>query len=143
MVCNRIPDSDQIIESRWRFGTVNYQHIYKSGGMKKLANYIVKEVKEEIYQQLSLFPEEEQKKMMNYSPSRNLVKPEPEKKKLKNTPKTLMVGEPVAKKGYYIDKESVVYGINPITSKPYLHYTEYRIGYGEEDEDGAGGCIHT
>ena len=143
MICNRIPDSDQIIESRWRFGTVNYQHIYSSGGMKKLANYIVKEPKEEIYEQLSLFPEEEQKQLIKYSASRNLVRPKPEKKKLKNIPKTLMIGEPVAKKGYYIDKESVVYGINPITSKPYLHYTEYRIGYGEEDEDGAGGCIHT
>ncbi len=37
--------------------------------------------------------------------------------------------------GYYIDKESIVYGINPVTSKPYLHYIEYRIGYGEGDED--------
>lgn len=142
MVCNRIPDSDQIIESRWRFGNVEYQHIYKHGGMKKLANYIVKEPKEEIYEQLSLFPEEERKQLIKYSTSRNLVRPKPEKKKLKNIPKTLLTGEPVAKKGYYIDKESVVYGVNQITGKPYLHYIEYRIGYGE-DEDGEGGCIHT
>lgn len=37
--------------------------------------------------------------------------------------------------GYYIDKESIVYGINPVTSKPYLYYIEYRIGYGEDEDD--------
>lgn len=42
-------------------------------------------------------------------------------------------------KGYYIDKESVVYGVNPITGKPYLHYTEYRIG--DEEEDARGECL--
>ena len=57
MVCNRIPDSDLILTSRWKkYGTINYQHIYEKGGMKRLANYIVKQPKEEIYEQLSLFP---------------------------------------------------------------------------------------
>lgn len=135
MICNRIQDSDQIIESRWKHGAVNFQHIYRRGGMKKLANYIVKEPKEEIYKQLTLFPEEEQKQLIKYSTSRNLVRPKPRKKKLKNIPSALLSGEPKPKKGFYIDKESVVYGVNPVTGKPYLHYTEYRIGYGEEEED--------
>lgn len=57
MVCNRIPDSDLIITKRWeKYGTINYQHIYEKGGMKRLANYIVKQPTEEIYEQLSLFP---------------------------------------------------------------------------------------
>lgn len=57
MVCNRIPDSDLILMKRWKkYGTINYKHIYEKGGMKKLANYIVKQPTEEIYEQLSLFP---------------------------------------------------------------------------------------
>lgn len=57
VVCNRIPDSDLIITERWKkYGSVNFQHIYEKGGMKKLANYIVKQPTEEIYEQLSLFP---------------------------------------------------------------------------------------
>ena len=144
MVCNRIPDSDLIMTKRWKkYGTVSYQHIYEKGGMKKLAAYIVKKPNEEIYEQICLFPEEQRKRLIKYSTSRNLVRPKPERRKLKNIPKGLVTGEPRPTKGYYIDKESIVYGVNPITGKPYLHYIEYRLGYGEEDEDGAGGCIHT
>lgn len=135
MVCNRIADSDLIFTKRWgKYGSINFQHIYEKGGMKKLANYIVKQPTEEIYEQLCLFPEEERKHLIKYSSSRNLVRPKPERKKLKNIPKGLLTGEPVPTKGYYIDKESVVYGVNPITGKPYLHYTEYRVGDGEEEE---------
>lgn len=57
MVCNRIPDSDLIITKRWKkYGSVNFQHVYEKGGMKKLANYIVKQPTEGIYEQLCLFP---------------------------------------------------------------------------------------
>lgn len=107
-----------------------------------MANYIVKQPSEEIYEQLCLFPEEQRKCLVKYEPSRNLIRPKPEKKKLKNIPKGLLTGEPTPKRGYYIDKDSVVYGVNPITGKPYLHYTEYRLGYGEEDEDARGKCLH-
>ena len=140
MVCNRIPDSDLIISKRWKkYGSVNFQHVYEKGGMKKLANYIVKQPTEGIYEQLSLFPEEERKYLVKYDPSKNLVRPKPERKKLKNIPRGLITGEPKPTKGYYIDKESVVYGVNPITGKPYLHYTEYRIG--DEEEDARGECL--
>lgn len=136
MVCNRIQDSDLMIEKRWRKnGCVNYQHIYEKGGMKKLAAYIVKKPTEEIYEQICLFPEDQQKHLIKYSSSRNLIRPKAERKKLKNTPTGLLKGEPKPTKGYYIDKESVVFGINPITGKPYLHYIEYRMGYGEEEDD--------
>lgn len=135
MICNRIPDSDEIIESRWRFGNVNYQHIYEKGGMKRLANYIVKKPDEEVWKQLSLFPEEERKQFIKYSTSRNLVRPRPERKKLKNIPRGLLTGEPAPTKGYWIDKDSIVSGVNPVTGKPFLHYTEYRIGYGEDEDD--------
>jgi len=57
IICNRIPDSDLILTKRWeKYGTINFQHIYEKGGMKKLANYIVKQPGEEIYEQLCLFP---------------------------------------------------------------------------------------
>lgn len=136
MVCNRISDSDLIIEKRWRkYGCVNYQHIYEKGGMKKLAAYIVKKPTEEIYEQICLFPEEERKQLIKFSSSRNLVRPKAERRKLKNTPVGLRNGEPKPTKGYYIDKESIVFGENPYTKKPYLHYIEYRLECNEEDDD--------
>lgn len=146
MVINRIPDSDILIEEKWKNasggGHVYFSHIYEKGGMKKLAEYIVKKPTEEIYEQLSLFPEEEQKKLIKYSSSRNLIRPKPTVKKLKKMPAGMATVEPKPTKGYYIDKESIVCGVNPVTGKPYLHYIEYRIGYGEEDEDADSKHLH-
>lgn len=136
IIINRIPDSDLLIASSWNCGTVNFQHIREQGGMRKLANYIVKKPTEEIYKQISMFSEKDQRKLIAYSSSRNLVRPKPEKKvyKRRTLRKEIEQG-PTPAKGYYIDKDSVVFGVNPYTGMSYLHYTEYRIGYGEEDDD--------
>lgn len=136
MVLNRIPDIDITIQNQWKEGRVNYAFIYETGGMKKLANYITKQPTEEIYEQLSLFPEEEQKKLIRYSPSRNLITPKPETKtyKRKTLRREIEYG-PTPTKGYYIDKNSIVFGTNPYTGMSYLHYTEYRTDYSEDDGD--------
>ena len=39
--------------------------------------------------------------------------------------------------GYYLDKDSVVYGINPYTGMTYLHYTEVRLKDGKKQEQKA------
>lgn len=138
MVINRIPDADVYITEKWKYGKVYFVHIYEKGGMKKLASYIVKKPTEEIYEQMSLFSEEEQKHLVKYSCSRNLKRKKPKRKFYKRrTLKKAIENGPTPKKGFYIDKNSVVFGTNWYTGMSYLRYTEFRIGYGEDDDGGA------
>ena len=60
------------IKKAWGRRPENCTTIDENGGYKKLAEYIVKQP-EEVMEQLSLFPVEEQKKLCKYSSSRNLT----------------------------------------------------------------------
>lgn len=121
-------NTDLMVKKIWHHGSVNYQTLYESGGYKKLANYIVKPPNEECYEQLSLFEEVDQKKLIKYSSSRNLIRPEPERRVYRRwTVKRLIEEGPKPTPGYYIDPESVVSGVNRYTGMSYLQYTEYRI----------------
>lgn len=127
---NRIPgkDCDMILRKNWKQGAVNFQMLYEAGGYKKLANYIVKQPDEEQYEQMSLFSKEEKKQLMKYSTSKNLIRPEPERKEYRRwTLKRLIEEGPKPTPGFYIDKDSIVYGINPYTGMSYYQYTECRI----------------
>ena len=65
---------------------------------------------------------------MAYVPSRNLEKPGPEVKEFKRRTVQKMITEgPEPTKGYFIDKDTLVCGINPYTGYSYLHYREYRL----------------
>ena len=130
LLCNRIngKDSDLILKKRWNCGTIHFQTLYEVGGYKRLANYLTKQLKEEEYEQLSLFEEQEKKKLMKYSCSRNLVEPKAESKLYTHwTMRKILKNGPVPTKGFYIDENSIVHGINPYTGMSYYHYTEYRI----------------
>lgn len=121
-------DTDILVQGSWKHGRVNFQSIYEMGGYEKLANYIVKQPKEEAAEQLSLFPEEERKKFIKYSCSRNLVRPVPEKKKYRKwTLRKLIKEGPKETKGFWIDKNSIFSGKNPYDGYSYLYYTERRI----------------
>ena len=111
-------------------GLLDYKSIYDSGGYQSLAEYITKQPAEdsEEYKQLSLFAPVQQKILLSVSSSRNLIRPEPQKKEIKHwTMRHILEDGPKPSKGYYIDKESVVCGINPYTGMSYLKYTEVRI----------------
>lgn len=130
MVINRLKgvDTDLLIQKYWPHGRVNFQSIYESGGYKDLAEYIVKQPDEEQNKQLSLFPKEDRKKLITYNSSRNLVRPQPERKKYtRRTMRKLIEEGPTPTPGYYIDKDSIVQGVNPYTGMSYLYYTEYRL----------------
>ena len=122
------PHPDLLAKSCWPHGPLNYTTIYEYGGYEKLANYITKMAEDdEIQGQMSLFSEKEQKKLLKYSTSRNLVRPKPEVKTYKNrTMKKIIDQGPEATEGYYIDKDSIVQGVNPYTGMSYLYYIEYR-----------------
>lgn len=111
-------------------GLLDYKSIYDSGGYQNLAEYIVKQPLEgsEEYEQLSLFAPVQQKQLLSISSSRNLIRPEPQIKHIHHwTMRHILADGPKPKKGYYIDKDSIVSGINPYTGMSYLKYTEVRI----------------
>jgi hypothetical protein len=123
-----IPHTDLLIKRIWKFGYVNYQSLYEYGGYQKLANYIVKKPNKEQEKQLSLFEEEDRKELIKYSSSRNLIRPEPERKTYRRwTPQKLIENGPKPTPGYYIDKDSIRYGVNEYTGMSYYQYTECRI----------------
>ena len=115
----------------WTHGRINYELLYESGGYADLAEYIVKQPTEEIEGQLSMFTEDERKKLVSYSTSRNLIRPQPERKEYRRwTLKELVENGPKPTPGYYIDKDSIVCGVNRYTGMSYYRYTEYRIERG-------------
>lgn len=117
-------------------GLCDFKTMYEIGEFEALAKYICKqpEADSEEYKQLTLFDLSDQKKLLKVSSSRNLVRPEPEKKEYKHWTMrgTIEKGiEPT--KGYYIDQDSIISGINPFTGLSYLKYTEIRLDPIEED----------
>ena len=136
-------DTDMLMQKLWKHGVVDYKSLYAQGGYEKLAAYIVKQPKEdEAYKQLSWLPEEEQKEYIKYSSSRNLIRPKPVRKKYTHwTMRKILRDGPEPTKGYYIDKNSIVTGVNKFTGMSYLYYTEYKAGYqntwkNDYEEDG-------
>ena len=103
----------ELVKELWP-GTRAFIDLYEDGEFANLAEYIVKaETKEE-----------QEKGKSTYTRSRNLIVPKPRKKIMKRKGWPM---EPVPKKGYYIIKDSVVNGINPVTGYPYQHYTMRKI----------------
>lgn len=124
-------DTVKLLQKMWTHGRINYELLYESGGYADLAEYIVKQPTEEIEGQLSMFTEDERKKLVSYSTSRNLIRPQPERKEYRRwTLKELVENGPKPTPGYYIDKDSIVCGENRYTGMSYYRYTEYRIERG-------------
>lgn len=133
ILVNRIEgvDTDRLLQKLWTHGRINYEALYESGGFADLASYIVKPLTEEMEGQLSMFDDSERKELISYSTSKNLVRPEPERKEYRRwTLKDLVENGPKPTPGYYIDKSSIVSGVNRYTGMSYYRYTEYRIERG-------------
>lgn len=119
ILVNRIPDADVFIKKNWEHGRVYFGLAYEEGGFRKLAEYIVKPPDEEV---------DEQNETKAYSCSRNLIRPEPERKTYWRWTVEKMLREgPKPTKGFYIVPDSVVSGVNPYTGMSYLKYEEVRI----------------
>lgn len=120
MIINRIPGGDLIITEAWEkianSAWADFVPMYKQGEFKDLAAYLVKPDKEDKDGNPSTYS--------NYSRSRNLEEPEPE---INRTTLKMIREYPEPTPGYYIDKDSVRQGINPITGREYLHYIEIKL----------------
>ena len=123
-------DTDRAIQTAWKHGRVNFQFL-DSGNHKALSEYITKPPDPNIENQLSMFPEEERNEFIKYSSSRNLIRPEPERKVYsKWTVRKILAEGPKPSPGYYIDRESIRIGFNPYTGMNYIQYTEIKEGGG-------------
>ena len=120
LIISRYPETDVILAEAWKHGKAYHQLMYEKGEFAELAAYITKTPKTDPRLRES-----------SYSASRNLPVPEPEEKTYLHWETWKNIRVP---KGYYLDKLSLVEGINPVTGYPYRHYTLLRI-HRKERED--------
>ena len=104
----------RLVQELWEYGRPKEVPLDDTGDYKGLAAYFVKETA----------VKNNEKPKTSYHCSRNLVTPEPEveiidAKTFSKNPKPFQ--------GYYIDKNSLIEGINPVTGFLYQHYTMIRI----------------
>lgn len=133
-ILNNIGDT-QIVSETWKksvkdAGRVYFANIDDEDGFNGLAEYICKEPDEEIQGQMSFLIPGEKKKLCSISTSRNLERPQVIKKTFNPwSIKRILTGQQIITptKGYYIDKDSVRYGINKFTGLPYMRYREKKI----------------
>ena len=125
LVINRIPDADLIISECWSqipdSGHADMTMLRERGEFKELAAYIVKR-EAEVEKKEEIAPVQP---YSGYRRSRNLEVPKPKKRLIKS--KKLLT-DPEPYKGYYIDKTSVNYGVNPVTGFLYQHFTMIKGG---------------
>lgn len=105
LIMNAIEKSS-FVKNLWKeFGHARLEFMYEEGGFVKLAAYMTK-------------PDEDGEESY-YSHSRNLPIPEPEVNMISGEIEDDEIKIP---EGYYLDKESLIEGINPITGYPYRQY---------------------
>lgn len=132
ILVNQVQGDDRIIQEEWKRrsgGRVNFQRF---GGeeedFRKLSEYLVKGASDKQREKLNRLQPEERKKLMKYSTSKNLVRPKPEKKPYsRRTVRKLIEEGPAPTPGYYIDKNSIITGVNKFTGTSYMYYTEVLI----------------
>lgn len=113
LLINRIPDTDQILQKAWTHGKTVNQLTYENGGFRELAAYVTKTPRTD-----------SRLKETHFDSSRNMPLPEPKKKVYRHwkTWKDIRVPE-----GFYLDKDSVREGVNPVTGYPYRSYVLLRL----------------
>lgn len=133
LVLNRVDGiSLADIQDRWEHGRINAQALYREGGFKELAQYILKKPEWTEAQQFSIFLEHG-KKMWAFNTSRNLIRPVPQRKVYRRRTLEKMIRDGIKPKdGYRVIPDSVEYGINPFTGTSYLRYTEEALEKGSK-----------
>lgn len=104
----------RLVQELWEYGRPKETPLDDTGDYKDLAAYFVKETART----------NKEKSKPSYQCSRNLVTPEPE---IEVVSAKTFSKNPKPFQGYYIDKDSLIEGINPVTGFLYQHYTMIRI----------------
>lgn len=133
-ISNRVSDTDLLLKDAWKrasneTGVIDLRMAYEEGGFEKLAAYITKDATEEIQGQLKFnIADEQAKKVFTVSTSRNLIRPEPEKRKYKHwTMRKLLTDGPKPSEGFHIETDSIEIRVNPYTGYTHYCYRESRI----------------
>lgn len=132
MVLNRIEGLDITLQKLWTHGHVNIEIL--DGNYDNLAEYIAKEPTDQ-QKKLMRSMDIPESKLIRYSCSRNLIEPLPEREeKSHRTMKSIFNSDLEPHKGFYIDKDSIIKGINYVTGMSYLQYEEKRCTAGLRSE---------
>ncbi len=111
----------KLVKKLWSYGNEFFASLYEDGEYEKLAEYLVKaETKEECG-------------WSTYSRSRNLIVPE---QKVEIIHHRRWRNPPVAPKGWYVVKDSIWNGENPVTGQPVQHYTIKKLDKRREENSG-------
>jgi hypothetical protein len=97
----------------WGMGDANRKDLYESGDYRQLSSYIVKETVE-------TDREERRKFKRAFVPSKNLVDPKP----VRDAGRPRDFTDPIPHEGFYIDKDSIYDGVNPITGRMFKAWVE-------------------
>lgn len=125
-------DTVKVLKSAWKqaagdcAGNPKFVSLYDNGDYKKLAEYLIKETGK-------TFRDKDACMKKRWSCSRNLVRPEPVKETVQAK---VWRKEPVIPKGYYLEPDSLINGVNPVTGLPYQHYTLVRLDMPEPKQRG-------
>lgn len=114
LVINNIDKENvlKLIRRHWSLGNPKTVSLDGTGQYEKLASYLVKETKKTF--------REKGGQRQRWTPSRNLIRPKPEWKKMK---RNRWPANPKPPRGYFIDPDSLYNGINPFTQREYQKYT--------------------
>ena len=123
MIINKEPETTDLMNKHWTVGRVHFTPLDDTGDYKQLAEYLIKETER-------TFRNSDSASKQRYTRSRNLIIPEPIKKIVSS--KTFRK-DIKPKRGYYIDPDSVVTGVNQFTGHLYMNYTMIRL---ERKQDG-------
>lgn len=139
IIMNRIPDTDLLIAGRWKYGHAHNEMISdEDPTYSKLSEYMTKPPTDEAVEVLkSLGESDDLTKLVRYSCSRNLKRPEPETHPYSNrTMRRILNSEIEPTEGFYIDRDvsPPVRGVNPYSGWSYLNYQEIRLTKGVEPE---------
>lgn len=133
IILNRITDLDMIIQRLWKHGKT-FNELLDGGTYEKLAEYIVKQPTDQQKKLLRTF-DEDVKKLIRYSCSRNLIRPVPETQTYsRRTMQSIFNNDLIPAAGYYIDRDSIRRGVNEYTGYSYLYYQEILIDNGQQAE---------
>lgn len=115
LVINRL--DVELIRKAWNKGRVHIYPLDDTGQYAQLASYLIKYTSK-------TFNTEDSLQGKRWDSSRNLIKPKIKKKVIH---RNVFRSEPKEKKGYYIDKNSIMDYISSETGYQYMTYTLVRI----------------
>ena len=128
LIVNDLPDGTgarRIAQSWERNGHANTKFLYEDGQYEQLAAYLIKET-------AKTFRDPENPSKLRYSCSRNLKNPKPRTKVMASDD---WPEDPKIPKGYYLEKNSLINGVNKMGYK-YQYYRLIKIGWEEPSHKG-------